>query len=87
MKQDFIIDILQNLYPKYWLDEEISWKAVYTCWKKWNRIKYWKPTVSKFLKKTRNCISSIKFSGILFILIKLNFSKFFVTQIDIDILS
>ncbi|CAH1406665.1 unnamed protein product [Nezara viridula] len=63
MKQDFIIDILQNLYPKYWLDEEISWKAVYTCWRKWNRINYWTPTVSTFLKKTRNCVSSIKFSG------------------------
>lgn len=63
MEQDFIIDILQNLYPKYWLGEEISWKEVYTCWRKWNRINYWKPTVSKFLKKTRNCISAIKFSG------------------------
>ncbi|XP_014280221.1 uncharacterized protein [Halyomorpha halys] len=63
MEKDFVIDILQNLYPKYWLDEEICWKAVYISWRKWNCLKYWIPTVNKFFKKTRNCISSIKFSG------------------------
>ena len=70
---DYRLDILNVIYPKYWLQEDlVKWNTVYKAWKQWRMMDKLHCRTSTIDETIYN-ITCILISGIIFIL-------FFITH-------